>query len=157
VFDTSAHVVVPCSGQKQEKRAPAGHLYIGSYHQAAMQAALALTSPDRILILSGLHGLLSPTDVIVPYEQRMDAPGSVSVVVLRTQVCERGLDRAPAVVLAGRSYADRLAAAGAWVVRPLAGTRGIGEQLARFVAIRDAQPPLTLRDVVLGGMASSPT
>jgi hypothetical protein len=37
----------------------------------------ALTTPDRILILSALHGLLPLDEVIAPYELRMGQPGSI--------------------------------------------------------------------------------
>jgi hypothetical protein len=50
--------VSPCGGRKLGVPAPAGERYTGSYHLACRRAAAALTTPDRILIPSALHGLL---------------------------------------------------------------------------------------------------
>lgn len=132
-------VVVPCSGTKLDRPAPARELYTGSYHRAAMRAGETLTAPGRIVILSGLHGLVGPWQVLAPYGQRIDQPGAIDVEQLARQVAARGMDRNPVVVLAGRIYADRLVQAGVTAVRPLDGTRGIGEQLARLAAIRTGQ------------------
>ena len=68
-------VMVPCGSRKtQLPQAPAGQLYIGSYHLACRRAAAVLTTPDRILILSAMHGLLPLDRVIAPYELRMGDP-----------------------------------------------------------------------------------
>ncbi len=65
--------------------APAGELYVGGYHVACRRAAAVLTTPDRILILSALYGLLPLDRVIAPYDLRMGRPGSISPEALRRQ------------------------------------------------------------------------
>src|SRR5690349_4767772 len=77
-------VVVPCGGKKLNHSAPAGELYIGSYHRACRRAAEALR-PARILILSALHGLVELDQVLAPYDLRMGQPGSVTESMLTEQ------------------------------------------------------------------------
>jgi hypothetical protein len=98
-------VIVPCGARKRAEpaRLPAGELYIGSYHLAGRRAAAALTTPDRILILSALHGLLPFDRVISPYELRMGQPGSIGTAALRRQAEQLHLvDELQVIVLAGR-------------------------------------------------------
>ena len=122
-------VVVGCSSRKLDRPAAARDLYIGSYHRAARAAALSVTVVSQVLVLSGRYGLVDLSTQLSPYTQRIDDPGAVDDVTLSRQVREFSLHRRRVVVLAGRVYADRLAAHVA-VERPLAGTGGIGQQLA---------------------------
>jgi hypothetical protein len=128
----------PCGGRKltTPAPAPAGELYIGSYHLACRRAAAALTRPDRILILSALHGLLPLDRVIAPYDLRMGQPGSIRPAELRSQAEQLHLVEEPRVIiLAGQSYSA--AALSVWpaAATPLAGVGGLGYQLALLAGI----------------------
>jgi hypothetical protein len=125
-------VIVCCGAAKIDRPAPAGEMYVGSFHHMARTAAATLTSESRLLILSARYGLLRPTDVIEPYDLRLGQLGSATAADIREQAAEQGLRVLhPLVVLAGRDYAQ-LARAIHW---PLADCRGIGEQRARLADI----------------------
>ncbi len=90
---------------------PARHLYTGSYHLMCRRAAERIPGPAGVLVLSALHGFVRLDDELLPYEQRMDAPGHVSVEQLRAQAA--GLDVLAArdlVALGGRPYVDAVTA-----------------------------------------------
>jgi hypothetical protein len=124
----------PCGARKLAEPAPAGQLYTGSYHQACRRAAAALTTPDRILILSALHGLLPLEQVIAPYELRMGQPGSIAASALRRQAEQLHLvDEQQVIVLAGQAYTTAALAAWPAAATPLAG--GLGRQLAVLAGI----------------------
>ena len=82
-------VVIPCGGRKLDRRAPAGHLYVGSYHGACRRAAEAL-EPGRLLILSARYGLLDLDDVVEPYDPPPGAAGSITADALLEQARGRG-------------------------------------------------------------------
>lgn len=136
-------VVIPCGGSKLEHRAPAAQLYRGSYFRAMLRAALELTTPDRVRILSGRYGFVTLEAELEPYEQRIDEAGAVELEKLRDQVQRDPvmLEGGRVLVLAGRAYAERareaFLVAGARSVPEwmLEGCGGIGEQLARAAAI----------------------
>jgi hypothetical protein len=130
-------VIVACGSRKtQLPQAPAGQLYIGGYHVACRRAAAVLTTPDRILILSALHGLLPLDRVIAPYELRMGQPGSVTPDVLRRQAAQLQLvDEARVIVLAGAAYTAAARQVWPHATAPLAGVGGLGHQLARLARI----------------------
>lgn len=132
--DHLAAVIIPCGGQKLDRPAPAGELYVGSYHREARRAADAIVehAGGRVLILSAKHGLLELDQVVEPYEQVMGKPGSISRMALTGQVMDLGLLRQHVVVLAGGAY--RAAALSCWpfAYTPLDGSRGIGDHKARF-------------------------
>ena len=138
--DEAPVVVVPCGGDKASTPAPAAELYVGSYFRSLLAAARTITSDDRILVLSGLHGFVALDTVLDPYEQRIDRDGAVTDSTLRRQVAEldpllavaRG--RAPVTILAGSAYTARAVEAlgpEAEIVLPFAGSRGIGDHLGR--------------------------
>ena len=131
--ETANPPVSPCAARKRAEPAglPAGELYVGSYHLACRRAAAALTTPDRILILSALHGLLSLDRVIAPYELRMGQPGSIGVGALRRQAEQLHLvDEQRVIILAGRAYTTAALAVWPAATTPLAGAGGLGRQLA---------------------------
>lgn len=68
-------------------------MHLGNYHRACHAAAAALTTPDQILILSALHGLLPLDQIIEPYDQRMRDPGSITTAQLVEQAAALGLDQ----------------------------------------------------------------
>jgi hypothetical protein len=129
-------VIAPCGSRKQPVPAPAGRLYTGSYHLACRRAAAALTTPDRILILSALHGLLPLDRVIAPYELRMGQPGSISPSALRRQAeLLQLVDEQHVIVLAGTTYTAAARQVWPHATAPLAGAGGLGHQLARLAQI----------------------
>jgi len=144
-------VIVPCGGRKAVYAdglrkgepvpvLPAGEMYVGSYHRAARRAADALTRggrSGRVLILSAKHGLVELTEWIITYELRAGDPGTVDGETLRRQAHELGISGAAVTVLGGRAYVGLAREAFPDLDAPLAGTRGIGEQLARLASIYD--------------------
>jgi hypothetical protein len=81
-----------------------GRTYVGGYHLARRRAAAVLTTPDRILILSVLHGLLPLDRVIAPYDLRMGQPGSITPAAPRRQAEQLHLvDEPRVIVLAGHA------------------------------------------------------
>lgn len=135
---TGPLVIVACGATKVAHPAPAGQMYLGAYHRACRKAAAALTTPERTLILSALHGLLGLNDVIAPYDQRMGHPGSVTTETVHTQAADRRLlDAEPVTVLAGAAYTDVIANVWPHCHAPLRGVGGMGNQLSVLAAIAD--------------------
>ncbi|MFD9006250.1 DUF6884 domain-containing protein [Streptomyces sp. NPDC059582] len=131
-------VVIPCGSRKLDRPAPAADMYVGSYHRACRKGAEALR-PDRLLILSARHGLLDLDDVIEPYDTPHGAVGSVTARLLREQATLRGImGLDPVVALGGARHVGLVRAIWPHARTPLAGTRGMGEQMARLAAMRKA-------------------
>lgn len=131
-------VIVPCGGKKSDHPDQAGRLYTGSYHAATRRAAAALTAngtTGETLILSAKYGLVTLDRVIEPYDLRAGQPGAVTAQIVRAQAGALGMLDADVTVLAGRAYASIILEIWPQAVDVLAGTRGIGQQLARLAAI----------------------
>ncbi|MER8039361.1 DUF6884 domain-containing protein [Streptomyces hydrogenans] len=142
-------VIVACGGRKAtyadgiRKGQPvigarAGELYVGSYHRAMRRAADVLTRggrSGRVLILSAKYGLVELGKHLLNYDLRAGAPGTVDGETLRRQAHELGISGAAVTVLGGRAYVELAGEVWEELAAPLAGTRGIGEQLARLAAI----------------------
>ncbi len=123
-------VIIPCGGKKQSSRCQAQVMYIGSYHKLCQAYARTLTSPRNILILSALHGLLSLTEEIEPYDLRMGQRGCVQTEDVWEQVIGRGLAYHLVTALGGRAYTEICRTI--WrdrCERPLSGVGGIGKQM----------------------------
>jgi len=123
-------VIIACGARKANCfQAPAGEMYVGSYHRAARRAADAITTPyTRIMILSARYGLLDMSDVILRYEMRLGQRYAITAQGLREHAEQLGLlDNAEVVVLAPGAYADLAAQVWPHAQLPLAGTRGTGE------------------------------
>lgn len=119
-------------------------MYTGSYHLALRRAADALTCGGRtghVLILSALHGLVTLHDLVAPYDLRMGDEGSVTGERLRQQAADLGILGADVTVLGPRAYVEASRAVWRELTDPLAGARGIGEQLADIYDPSRAQPP----------------
>ncbi|MFI9005484.1 DUF6884 domain-containing protein [Streptomyces sp. NPDC053541] len=144
-------VIVACGGRKAtftdgiRKGQPvigarAGDLYVGSYHRAMRRAADVLTRggrSGRVLILSAKYGLVELDKHLLNYDLRAGAPGTVDGETLRRQAHELGISGAAVTVLGGRAYVELAGEVWEELAAPLAGTRGIGEQLARLASIYD--------------------
>ncbi len=130
-------VLIPCGGKKAETPAPARDLYIGSQFKAGWKAAHALS--DRVLILSALHGLVDPDDMVAPYDLKMGQAGSVTSARLTRQAASLGvLDETDVVLLLPRAYAEvalDVWPSAEWVFR--APRLGIGRQRAMLVKIAE--------------------
>ena len=126
-------VIVPCGGAKLNRPAQAGEMYVGQYHRACRAYALVLTGGNAtwVLILSAKYGLLRLDDLVEPYDLRMGRLGCVT----RSEVWEQAavmklLDHERVVALGGREYVDVCRSVWPHCETPLAGTGGIGKQLA---------------------------
>ncbi|MET8816544.1 DUF6884 domain-containing protein [Streptomyces sp. NPDC004549] len=133
-------IIVSCGGRKNSAQhpVPAGERYTGSYHLALRRAADALTRnglTGSVLILSSLHGLIHLDHPIGPYDMRMGDKGSVSSKRLRQQAAELGILNADVTVLGPRAYVEASRTVWPELTAPLAGARGIGDQLATLAAI----------------------
>lgn len=132
-------VVIPCGSTKAKTEAPAARLYRGTYFRLGLRAALALTGPDSIRILSARHGLLALHTMVEPYELRLGQPGSITAAELRAQALSLGLiDRPEVVLFGGRDYVELAKQVWPCGLTPLAGTAGIGEQQRRLASIAAA-------------------
>lgn len=119
--------LIACSAAKLDHPAPAAELYTGQAFKLA-KAAAAAAGAD-ILILSALHGLVHPSQVLAPYNRSMTDMTAHQRRIwagMVEQQLEQHRDRL-AVCLAGKHYA---AATQRFtnISYPLAG-EGIGEQL----------------------------
>lgn len=123
-------IIVPCGARKRPEPSPARELYVGAQFAMTWKAAEAIKARagGRIVILSGLHGLVDPETVIAPYEQRMGRKGCVDAATLRQQAARYAADAGEVVVLAGKDYA--VPALDIWphALTPLLGLGGIGYQ-----------------------------
>jgi hypothetical protein len=120
--------LIACSSAKLGHAAPAAELYQGQAFKLAM-AAVERAGAD-VIILSALHGAVSPTRQLQPYDRALCDMNTQQRKVwagMVAQQLQQHKDRA-ITVLAGKHYA---AAVDYFpnVSRPLAGL-GIGQQLA---------------------------
>ncbi|MGW1290813.1 DUF6884 domain-containing protein [Streptomyces sp. NPDC002586] len=126
--------VIPCSAAKLDvAAAPAGEMYIGSYHVAARRAALACVSDaSELVVLSAKFGLVRLDDRILHYDMKAGRKGTVTGKVLRRQAHLMALSGATVTVLAGKAYAQLAREVWPGLHHPVAGARGIGDHLAYF-------------------------
>ncbi|WP_435060142.1 DUF6884 domain-containing protein [Streptomyces sp. bgisy060] len=130
-------VVVGCGKTKQDRRVPAGAMYVGTFHGSCRETAKALLQDGgRPYILSAAHGLLDLSTEIDPYDITVGDPGSVSADFVQAQVRERGIESADVTVLAGSKYVALARQSWPGLEAPLAGAGGIGEMKQRLSQIR---------------------
>jgi hypothetical protein len=65
-------LIINCSKQKSRYPGPAGEVYVGPLVRLGIQ--YAGIKGWTALILSGRHGIISPDQVIEPYDERMTEP-----------------------------------------------------------------------------------
>lgn len=123
--------LIACSATKLDHAAPARELYTGQAFRFAMAAA----ADGEVFILSALHGLVHPSQVIEPYNVTLSELPAAERAAWCARVAEQLEPYAGrrVIVLAGANYA----AACAQLPRaeyPLAGL-GIGQQLAALKAM----------------------
>jgi hypothetical protein len=140
-------VIVGCGAGKLRHAAPAGELYTGQQFRACMATARAITTPDRIRILSAAHGLLTLDQETAPDDVKMGDVGSITPHTLRQQAARAGLfDGGPVVLLAGASYTFVVRAVWPEVQTPLAGL-AIGKQRQRLAELRAGLDKLSLGEL----------
>jgi hypothetical protein len=133
-------VLIGCTSKKLDHAAPARDLYLGRLFAASVAYAESLGA--KWFVLSALHGVVGPDDVLEPYDvtlvgadtsQRMTWAAMVS-----DQLGERFDARQRFIVLAGSEYVRGLERYPGQRVfeTPLAGL-GVGERYARLVSMRD--------------------
>ena len=122
-------ILVACCGPKLNKPAPAADLYVSSLFKKARTYA---ERRRRWFILSALHGLLDPTEVIAPYDvtlKKMPAQKRREWgQKVREQMETAGLIGLPLIALAGADYVKPLTDAGLTITQPMKG-KSIGKQL----------------------------
>ncbi|QKW20601.1 hypothetical protein HUT16_17360 [Kitasatospora sp. NA04385] len=145
-------VVVACGSRKAAPApgattVPAGDLYTGSYHRALRRTAEVLTGDwGTVYILSAQAGLVPTDRLLAPYDLRITDPRAVTGEQLRHQAAALDLEHADVIFLGGGKYARALASAVPHRAMPLAGTRGMGEQLQLLKHARaDTDDGLQLR------------
>ena len=87
--DKTIITVIPCGAGKADTPCAARGLYTGSSFRLALAAAEA--NGDTVLILSALHGVVTPDTVLAPYDLKMGDPGSITVEMLADQLADIGL------------------------------------------------------------------
>ena len=132
--------LIACSAAKLGHAAPAAQLYTGQAFRLAMAAAERAGAD--VIILSALHGAVSPDRELQPYDRALCDMNTQQRKVwagMVAQQLQQHKDRS-ITVLAGKHYA---AAVEGWpnVSRPLAGL-GIGQQLAALKALNTTAPEL---------------
>lgn len=123
-------VIIPCGGKKRLEMSRARDLYIGPYFKACLRYSLYLVEPERVYILSALHGLLILDEEVEPYDLRMGQPGCVRVDQIRHRATEFELLNEEVIALGGREYTGRCLQVWPHALTPLEGVGGIGKQLA---------------------------
>lgn len=120
--------LVACCGRKLTAAAPAKELYISPLFKKAR--AYCERHYPRWFILSAVHGLLSPEDIIAPYDVKLDGDSTTWAALVFHQLRLRKLQHHTFIAFAGRTYCDPLSGL-VKIERPLAGL-GIGQQLSFF-------------------------
>ena len=130
-------VLVSCVKSKLAHPAPAAELYTSSLFRGSLNYAKRL-KPDRVFILSALHGLVEPTQVIAPYEETLNGkPKAVlqqwadRVAIQLSTVAD--LDKDHFVFLAGNNYRKFLLPKMSSYEVPLEG-KGLGKQLSFYAS-----------------------
>lgn len=121
-------ILVACCGPKLADAVPAADLYVSDLFK---KARIYAERRGRWFILSALHGLLGPTEIIEPYNVTLKTMPAQKRrewgQKVREQMEKAGLIGVPLVALAGEDYVKPLVEAGLTVAQPMKGL-GIGKQ-----------------------------
>lgn len=129
-------VLVGCGGKKLDRGTLAEDMYVGSYHVACRRAAAAITTPERIRILSARYGLLRLRQFVEPYDVRMGDCDAISPADFTASARKHHDDIAQeVVVLAGQQYVALARTVWPHAQAPLEGLGGIGLHLQRLAEI----------------------
>lgn len=135
-------VLIGCTKEKLDREAPARELYQGRLFTASVAYAEAIGA--RWFVLSALHGLVDPDQLIAPYDVTLVGANKPDLMTWAAMVSDQLGERLPDVkrftVLAGAEYLKGLERfpAGRTFDAPLAGL-GVGERYARIVAMTAAE------------------
>jgi hypothetical protein len=130
-------VIIPCGRRKKSVPAPAGQMYLGPYFRSCLKTALALTSKERVRVLSGKYGLLRLDQVISPYDQRIDKRGAITLPeIIRQATAQRIIGATDVTVLAGQAYSNIILEIWPKAAAPLYGIPGMGRHLAKLKQLR---------------------
>lgn len=130
-------VLVACSVDKLDRRAPAGQLYTGSLFALALRAAKALTDDAMIRVLSARHGFLALDTELDPYNTTWSDPERITIPELWRQAAALPTF-AEVISLMPTAYTKvaRVALEGP-VMAPLRHAGGIGWMRHRLALIAD--------------------
>jgi hypothetical protein len=122
-------ILVACCGPKLSSAAPAADLYVSTLFK---KARIYAERRGCWFILSALHGLVDPTEIIAPYDVTLKKLPAAKRREwgrkVREQMENGGLIGLPFVALAGKDYVQPLTDAGVIVGQPMKG-KSIGKQL----------------------------
>lgn len=132
---TNTAYLISCVSQKREQACEARDLYISDLFRKARRFSEASGCPW--FILSAEHGLVTPSQVIAPYDRTLNTMGvgdrRVWADWVATQLSEVMPDLSQVVFLAGKRYREfltlHLQRRGVGISVPMEGLR-IGEQLS---------------------------
>lgn len=133
-------VLIACSKEKLDRPAPAREMYRGRVFRASVAYAEALGA--KWFVLSALHGVVAPDDVLEPYDVTLVGADKSRRITWAAMVADQLGERFPSdqrfVTLAGAEYAKGLERfpGKRLFETPLAGL-GVGERYTRLVAMRD--------------------
>lgn len=87
------YLVVPCGAAKGPRPAPAAQLYTSPHFQYVLRGATAeaTRTAGRVLIMSALHGLITPCQVIAPYDVTISDPTAITPDQVATQAAAHGI------------------------------------------------------------------
>ena len=129
-------VFISCTKKKNTVPCTAKEMYSAStWFRKAYQYAESL-NPSAIYILSAKYGLLTPNDMISPYEKTLLAEKDIELrrwaVMVMKQIKEHGIDLSEkAIFLCGKNYRKYIQRLFPNQLAPCA-HMGIGEQLKYF-------------------------
>ncbi|RRJ54651.1 hypothetical protein EHV15_34200 [Paenibacillus oralis] len=129
--------LISCTKKKQTYECPAQELYLPSSLFKKAKLYVQRKEYDGWYILSALHGLLSPDQVVAPYNQTLNSMSIVDIRDWSKKVADQVISLNPKEIhfYAGDNYRKelipRLEKAGIVCYVPLRGKR-IGEQLAFY-------------------------
>lgn len=134
--------LVSCSKRKRSFAAPASQLYVSRLFTGASE--YAKTHFDMWYILSALHGLVDPNQLIEPYDFSLNHMKATArkewAKKVFKQLCDRTPTHAEITIFAGKKYRDYLipllTEIGYTVSTPLAGYP-LGKQLQWFAHHRN--------------------
>lgn len=121
--DSQSVFLVSCVSRKRQSPAPAKDLYLSDFFVKARR--FVESREGRWFILSARHGLLSPDEIVAPYERTLNSMGVADRRAWAERVLKQIDERIPeaerVIFLAGQRYREHL-------IKPLA-DRGIGVEV----------------------------
>lgn len=119
MIDASRVVLVGCGAAKLSRPAPARELYTSNLFRLGLRYAETIAAPERIFVLSAMHGVVDIDKVLAPYNRKLSDLGgkrdrenwggrTIDVLVRRRSIPRRP-ERGDLIVLAGKDYVDAIA------------------------------------------------